>query len=373
MESRPDSLPTGTVTFLFSDIEGSTRLAQALGPARWAALLREHDARIDRAVAAVGGVVVKHEGDGAFAAFARPNAALEAAVAIDRSLADLSPDAGGSLPCADRAAHRARRDDRGRVGLRRHRRPLRRTGRGGRQRRPDPALGCRARSARPTAPGRHPDRGRGLSSTARLRHAPPTPSPRRAGYRRRPASAPLVAGPDQSAGSRHDPRRPRGRAGRGRRAARHGQDPDADGSRWDRQDTARHRRGSGRSATDSPMASGSSSSPRCETRSSSPTSIASVLGVHELPGPSDPRDPARPSPRADRCCWSSTISNSSCPRPARSSPTWFATRRGFGCSSRAAKSCGSPANRNIPSLHSTTGTRSSCSCSERGWSARTSH
>jgi predicted ATPase/class 3 adenylate cyclase len=95
VDSRPDRLPTGTVTFLFSDIEGSTRLAQALGPAAWAALLREHDARVDRAVAPAGGVVVKHEGDGAFVAFARPEAAVEAATAISRSLAEL-PAAGGS-------------------------------------------------------------------------------------------------------------------------------------------------------------------------------------------------------------------------------------------------------------------------------------
>ncbi|HEX5450849.1 MAG TPA: hypothetical protein VFW86_00535 [Candidatus Limnocylindrales bacterium] len=44
MDVRPDSLPTETVTFLFSNIEGSTRLAQALGPESRAALLREHDA-----------------------------------------------------------------------------------------------------------------------------------------------------------------------------------------------------------------------------------------------------------------------------------------------------------------------------------------
>ena len=81
-------LPVGDrVTFLFSDIEGSTRLAQDLGPIDWATVLQDHDAVIDAAVAAVGGVVVKHDGDGAFAAFAGPAAALSAAAGMSRALA----------------------------------------------------------------------------------------------------------------------------------------------------------------------------------------------------------------------------------------------------------------------------------------------
>ncbi|HEY8818314.1 MAG TPA: adenylate/guanylate cyclase domain-containing protein, partial [Candidatus Limnocylindrales bacterium] len=85
------SLPIGDrVTFLFSDIEGSTRLAQRLEPERWAALLREHDAIVDAAVKAAGGVVVKHEGDGSFAAFPEPPGAVEAAVAIGRTVSSLS-------------------------------------------------------------------------------------------------------------------------------------------------------------------------------------------------------------------------------------------------------------------------------------------
>ncbi len=81
-------LPGGDgVTFLFSDIEGSTRLAQEVGPERWPALLRDHDALVDGAVASAGGVVVKHEGDGAFAAFAEPRDAVAAAVAMSRGMA----------------------------------------------------------------------------------------------------------------------------------------------------------------------------------------------------------------------------------------------------------------------------------------------
>ena len=89
-------LPGGDrVTFLFSDIEGSTRLAHGLGPGPWAALLREHDAVVDDAVTTAGGVVVKHEGDGAFAAFAEPQDAVAAAVAMSRGVATM-PTAGGS-------------------------------------------------------------------------------------------------------------------------------------------------------------------------------------------------------------------------------------------------------------------------------------
>ena len=82
------SLPTGDrVTFLFSDIEGSTRLAQGLGPAAWETVLRDHDAAIDAAIERAGGVVVKHEGDGTFAAFADPAAAVAAAAEMSRALA----------------------------------------------------------------------------------------------------------------------------------------------------------------------------------------------------------------------------------------------------------------------------------------------
>src|SRR3954454_17597566 len=58
-------LPTGpAVTFFFSDIEGSTRLAHDVDADAWEALLAEHDRLVDETVVAAGGVVVKHEGDG---------------------------------------------------------------------------------------------------------------------------------------------------------------------------------------------------------------------------------------------------------------------------------------------------------------------
>ncbi len=80
------ALPSRNPTLLFSDIEGSTRLARALAPDAWAALLQAHDDLADGAVGAHGGVVVKHEGDGMFAAFAAASDALEAAVALSEAV-----------------------------------------------------------------------------------------------------------------------------------------------------------------------------------------------------------------------------------------------------------------------------------------------
>jgi predicted ATPase/class 3 adenylate cyclase len=79
-------LPTGTVTFLFSDIEGSTRLLQALGD-RFSALLAEHASIIRSAIATCGGVEVGTEGDSFFVVFRTPAEALQAAVEIQRGLA----------------------------------------------------------------------------------------------------------------------------------------------------------------------------------------------------------------------------------------------------------------------------------------------
>src|SRR6266540_4574103 len=85
-------LPTGTVTFLFTDIEGSTRLLQELGD-RFAALRDEHAAIIRRAIAEGGGVEVSTVGDSFFAVFRNPVGAVRAAAAAQRGLAthDWSP------------------------------------------------------------------------------------------------------------------------------------------------------------------------------------------------------------------------------------------------------------------------------------------
>ncbi len=81
-------LPTGTVTFLFSDIEGSTRLVERLGTASWLPILAAHGAIVRDAVRAAGGVEIKTEGDSFFVVFAGAEAAVGAAVAIQRGLAE---------------------------------------------------------------------------------------------------------------------------------------------------------------------------------------------------------------------------------------------------------------------------------------------
>jgi predicted ATPase/class 3 adenylate cyclase len=80
-------LPTGTVTFLFSDVEGSTRLLQELGAEAYAAALAEHRGIVRRACAERGGVEVDTQGDSFFVAFPTPAGALEAAAQIRERLA----------------------------------------------------------------------------------------------------------------------------------------------------------------------------------------------------------------------------------------------------------------------------------------------
>ncbi|MBI3746254.1 MAG: adenylate/guanylate cyclase domain-containing protein [Chloroflexi bacterium] len=82
------SLPTGpAVSFLFTDIEGSTRLELAVGAARWADVVARHDALLRDAIETAGVVVVKTESDAFFAAFERPDSAITAIVAGQRALA----------------------------------------------------------------------------------------------------------------------------------------------------------------------------------------------------------------------------------------------------------------------------------------------
>jgi predicted ATPase/class 3 adenylate cyclase len=80
------ALPTGTITFLFTDIEGSTKLLQSLGPA-YPDLLTEHHRLLRVAVEGTGGVPIGSEGDSLFAAFDSPTSAVAGAVAAQRSLA----------------------------------------------------------------------------------------------------------------------------------------------------------------------------------------------------------------------------------------------------------------------------------------------
>ncbi len=89
-------LPSGTVTFLFTDVEGSTRLWQE-HPAAMGAAIARHDALLHTVVEAQGGYVFKTMGDAVCAAFASAGAAAGAAVAAQRALAGESWGETGPL------------------------------------------------------------------------------------------------------------------------------------------------------------------------------------------------------------------------------------------------------------------------------------
>jgi predicted ATPase/class 3 adenylate cyclase len=80
------ALPTGTVTFLFTDVEGSTRLLQEHRDG-YADLLAEHRAILRAVFARHDGVEVDTQGDAFFVAFTRPSAAVAAAAAAQEELA----------------------------------------------------------------------------------------------------------------------------------------------------------------------------------------------------------------------------------------------------------------------------------------------
>lgn len=77
--------PTGTVTFLFTDIEGSTKLAQQY-PAQWEALRQRHHAILHKSIQAHDGTIFQDIGDGLCAAFHTAPQALEAAVQAQLAL-----------------------------------------------------------------------------------------------------------------------------------------------------------------------------------------------------------------------------------------------------------------------------------------------
>ena len=123
-------LPTGTVTLLFTDIEGSTRLLHDLGPEAYVEALSEHRRLLREAFARHGGVEVDTQGDAFLYAFTDAREAVEAAEegreALLRHSARTDP-----RPCGDPHRHTAPRL-RGLLG---RGRPPRREARGGRPRR----------------------------------------------------------------------------------------------------------------------------------------------------------------------------------------------------------------------------------------------
>jgi predicted ATPase/class 3 adenylate cyclase len=86
LHAREGELPTGAVTFLFTDIEGSTRMAEHLGSA-FGELLDTHHRLLGEAVVSHRGLVVNTQGDAFFAVFPAAADALAAAVAAQRALA----------------------------------------------------------------------------------------------------------------------------------------------------------------------------------------------------------------------------------------------------------------------------------------------
>lgn len=87
MTAEALGVPTGTVTFFFSDIEGSTRLLQLLGD-EFGAVLERHAAIIRTAIKAHHGAEVSTEGDSFFAVFTLAHEAVACAAAVHRALHD---------------------------------------------------------------------------------------------------------------------------------------------------------------------------------------------------------------------------------------------------------------------------------------------
>ena len=81
----PRDLPAGTVTFLFTDIEGSTRLLRQLGPDGYADALAEHRRALRAAFAADGGVEVDTQGDAFFVGFPTADGSCRRRSARDRT------------------------------------------------------------------------------------------------------------------------------------------------------------------------------------------------------------------------------------------------------------------------------------------------
>src|SRR5215213_9067429 len=80
-------LPSGTVIFLFTDVEGSTKLLHQLGAERYSQALAEHRRVLRQAFRAHDGVEVDTQGDAFFVVFPTVRGALDAAAAATEELA----------------------------------------------------------------------------------------------------------------------------------------------------------------------------------------------------------------------------------------------------------------------------------------------
>lgn len=91
---------TATGTFLFTDIVGSTALAESVGDERWARVLRAHNAIVRAAIQLHSGEECAFLGDGFLILFADPNDALDCAISIQEAFASFGtvfPDAPVSV------------------------------------------------------------------------------------------------------------------------------------------------------------------------------------------------------------------------------------------------------------------------------------
>ena len=85
--------PSGPLTILFTDVEGSTALTQRLGDAKAREVLREHERIVREALKAHGGSEVKTMGDGFMTSFSSATRALECAIAMQRAFAERNESA----------------------------------------------------------------------------------------------------------------------------------------------------------------------------------------------------------------------------------------------------------------------------------------
>jgi adenylate cyclase len=86
--AKPKPASGGMVTILFTDIEGSTSLTQSVGDAAAQSVVRAHNTVVRDALREHGGSETKHTGDGIMASFPLASSAIEAAIAIQRGVAE---------------------------------------------------------------------------------------------------------------------------------------------------------------------------------------------------------------------------------------------------------------------------------------------
>jgi len=98
LTDRRSGPATATKTFMFTDIVGSTSLAEVLGDQQWEAVLRKHDDMLRALVAGGRGEVVNSTGDGFFVAFDMAGDAIACAIGIQRALRDHRASVGFAPP-----------------------------------------------------------------------------------------------------------------------------------------------------------------------------------------------------------------------------------------------------------------------------------